>query len=101
MRSKYNSCVGCTALGLPCKHCGLDRNVTAYNCDKCGNEIDPESECMYICENVEYCKDCFREMLIDRISENEDVEISDLAALLALDYKEDDLYDYDEEDYDE
>lgn len=36
-----------------------------------------------------------------RISENEDVEISDLAALLALDYKEDDLYDYDEEDYDE
>lgn len=82
MRSKHNTCVGCTAIGLPCKHCGLDRNVTAYNCDKCGNEIDPETECMYICED-------------------EDVEISDLAALLALDYKEDDLYDYDEEDYDE
>ncbi len=93
MRSKYNTCVGCIALGLPCKHCGLDRNVTTYNCDKCGNEIDPESECMYICENVDYCKDCFREILIEEVNQNDDISIYDLATLAGAEYKEED---YDE-----
>lgn len=86
MRSTFNGCVGCTGAGLPCAQCGRDRDYHVYACDKCGHEIDPDTEGLYVCDDVDYCKECFRDMLVDRI--NEEAEMSELAALLNLDYTE-------------
>ena len=42
-----NDCVGCTALGLPCRHCYMGQDYRVLICDKCGTEVDM----LYIIDN--------------------------------------------------
>lgn len=58
-----NDCVGCTALGLPCRHCYMGRDYRVLICDKCGTEVDM----LYIIDNdsEELCGECAKERLLN------------------------------------
>ena len=57
-----NDCVGCTAIGLPCRHCYMGRDYRVLICDKCGTEVDmprknfaanvPEKRLLNICQVI-------------------------------------------------
>lgn len=70
-----NDCVGCTALGLPCRHCYMGRDYRVLICDKCGTEVDM----LYIIDNdsEELCGECAKEKAIEYLS-NHNVDIDDL-----------------------
>jgi hypothetical protein len=55
--------------------------------------LDLASENVFCYEGKDFCKDCFREILIEEINRNDDISIYDLAELAGAEYKEED---YDE-----
>lgn len=90
MRYTANDCVGCPD---GCRCCGRDRDYTVVECDKCREQLDLANENVFCYEGKDYCKDCFREILIEEINQNDDISIYELATLAGVEY--------DEEDYDE
>jgi hypothetical protein len=53
--------------------------------------LDLASENVFCYEGKDYCKDCFREILIEEINQNDDISIYDLAELAGVEYDEEDL----------
>ena len=88
MRYTANDCVGCPD---GCRCCGGDRNYTVVQCDKCREELDLANENVFCYEGKDYCKECFREILIEEINQNDDISIYDLAELAGVEYDEEDL----------
>ena len=86
MRYTANDCVGCPD---GCRCC----DYTVVECDKCREQLDLANENVFCYEGKDYCKDCFREILIEEINQNDDISIYELATLAGVEY--------DEEDYDE
>ena len=65
MRYTANDCVGCPD---GCRCCGRDRDYTVVECDKCREQLDLASENVFCYEGKDYCKDCFREILIEDLN---------------------------------
>lgn len=61
MKKIENRCCGCDAPGYPCRGslCDLRRVEVTY-CDRCGLEIDPDSE-LFVLDGQELCKECYEE----------------------------------------
>jgi hypothetical protein len=62
-------------------------------CDKCRGQLDLANENVFCYEGKDYCKECFREILIEEINQNDDISVCELAELAGAEYKEED---YDE-----
>lgn len=59
--AKYreNDCVGCD----DCVHCGRNHWYYAFNCDECGEYIDPED--VRNDDGKDYCPKCYQRLFED------------------------------------
>ena len=88
MRYTANDCVGCPD---GCRCCGRDRNYTVVQCDKCREQLERANENVFCYGGKDYCKECFREILIEEINQNDDISIYELATLAGVESAEEDL----------